>query len=75
MNRFTDAYERALLPLRARDAAGRNAGLSEIDVAVGAGWYRLVCVLEALVDGLGAALRRPRTRPAPRADARPVGCG
>ena len=75
MNRFTDAYERALFPLHRRSASGQGAGPSELDVAVGAGWYRLVCAVEALLEALGAFARRLRARPQPRANARPVGCG
>ncbi|MDX1432760.1 MAG: hypothetical protein R3286_09965 [Gammaproteobacteria bacterium] len=75
MKRFADAYERALFPLRGRRADGQGMGPSELDIAVGAGWYRLVCAVEALVDALSATARRLRARPQAPSAARPLGCG
>lgn len=63
MNRFARAYERALFPRRPLDGGGRGGAPDAFDLAVGAGWYRLVCALEALVD----SVRRAGVRRAARA--------
>ncbi len=88
MERFAAAYGRALFPNRyaVRDdsAAGSPTADGEqrltlppagLDLAIGAGVYRLVCAVEALLGGLrrrtrrvGAATTRPPT-------ATPLGCG
>jgi hypothetical protein len=82
MNRFADAYGRALFPDRyasrnggARAADGQPGTLASdgLDIAIGAGVYRLV----SAVEGLVAALRQ-RPRPSKAAAQRaptPVGCG
>ena len=78
MNRFADAYERALLPMRRRDAGEWDGVPDALDVAVGAGWYRLVCAVEALIESLSAAARHLRSRPEPRRSGSgpaPIGCG
>jgi hypothetical protein len=87
MNRFADAYGRALFPNRyarrsgttggARASSGQPAAIPSdgLDLAIGAGVYRLVNAVEALVDVL-----RQRARPSTAAaqhvpTANPVGCG
>ena len=75
MNRFAQAYEHALLPLRRRDAGSGDAGPDPIDIAVGAGWYRLVCAVETLIDRLSALARRAAERPRAGSRAQPIGCG
>ncbi len=88
MERFAAAYGRALFPNRyglRNDSAAPGTGVdggphmtlppAGLDLAIGAGVYRLVYAVEALLGGLrrrtrrvGAATTRPPT-------ATPLGCG
>ncbi len=88
MQRFASAYGRALFPRRyaSRDGMltdGRPADSEQpmalapggLELAMGAGIYRVVGAVEGLLDGLrqragGRTARRKR-----RPDAAPVGCG
>jgi hypothetical protein len=87
MNRFADAYGRALFPNRYRPGNGTTGGpraairCDGLDIAIGAGVYRLVNAVEALVEALVEVVRQ-RARPGRGTaaarhtpTARPVGCG
>lgn len=88
MERFVSAYGRALFPQRygSRDGVdtdGRPAGSGQpmalapggLELAMGAGIYRVVAAVEGLLDGLqqrAARWRRPAQR---RPSTTPVACG
>lgn len=75
MNRFADAYGQALFPRRyaAGDSTRPGALAGDgVDIAIGAGVYRLVSAVEDLL----AALRQWRSKAGnPRRAPTPVGCG
>lgn len=83
MNRFADAYGRALFPNRYQPGNGPTGGppaaipSDGLDVAIGAGVYRLVNAVEALLEVVRQRARPGRgTAAAPHTPtARPVACG
>ena len=88
MKLFASAYGRALFPDRfgPRGGAitdGRSAGRDQtmelapggLEIAMGAGIYRVVCALEELLDGLRQRQAEWRAKPGRRSGSSPVGCG
>ena len=88
MERFASAYGRALLPRRYGPRDGLNgdgeaAGSGQpmalapggLELAMGAGIYRLVAAVEVLLDGLRQRAAGCRAMPKRGPDAAPVGCG
>ncbi len=88
MERFASAYGRALFPRRyeSRDgmiADGRPAGSGQpmslapggLELAMGAGIYRVVCAVEGLLAGLRQRAAGWRATPERRSGATPAGCG
>lgn len=60
-----------------RGGSGQPMALvpGDLELAMGAGIYRVVGAVESLLDGVRQRAARWRARPAPRRRATPVGCG
>jgi len=88
MERFASAYGRALLPRRLAPREGVNGDRGpadnrqpmalvpgDLELAAGAGIYRVVAAVETLLDAVRQRAARRRAGPEHRPRTTPVGCG